>query len=148
MGKTATRDQQPLDPFLFPSLLVMQRLSSSLSRFETQDIKTQPQFNHYFTSCWWPLNWDEAVAREDQPLPESAWPQNLSIGQLSLDSVFSWRSAALFHSHPSSRLFPSSRRRWKGRWRERAVILLHSLLRISFPIPQLVSSFTNAVERE
>ena len=26
---------------------VMQRLSRSLSRFETQDIKTQPQFNHY-----------------------------------------------------------------------------------------------------
>ena len=25
----------------------MQRLSRSLSRFETQDIKTQPQFNHY-----------------------------------------------------------------------------------------------------
>ena len=25
---------------------MMQRLSRSLSRFETQDIKTQPQFNH------------------------------------------------------------------------------------------------------
>ena len=25
----------------------MQRLSRSLSQFETQDIKTQPQFNHY-----------------------------------------------------------------------------------------------------
>ena len=29
---------------------MMQRLSRSLSRFETQDIKTQPQFNHYLES--------------------------------------------------------------------------------------------------
>ena len=27
---------------------LMQQLSRSLSRLETQDIKTQPQFNHYF----------------------------------------------------------------------------------------------------
>ena len=36
---------QPLHVGL--DFLWLQRLSRSLSRFETQDIKTQPQFNHY-----------------------------------------------------------------------------------------------------
>ena len=31
---------------------IVLRLSRSLSRFETQDIKTQPQFNHYLSSSF------------------------------------------------------------------------------------------------
>ena len=31
---------------------VMQRLSRSLSRLETQDIKTQPQINHYLIKSY------------------------------------------------------------------------------------------------
>ena len=34
----------------------MLRLFRSLSRFETQDIKTQPQFNHYLIPYVW--GWD------------------------------------------------------------------------------------------
>ena len=37
---------------LFCSSLVVQQLSRSLSQFETQDIKTQPQFNHHFSIVW------------------------------------------------------------------------------------------------
>ena len=32
---------------------LMQRLSRSLSRFETQDIKTQPRLNHIFMNFPW-----------------------------------------------------------------------------------------------
>ena len=42
-----------LDHRLSPKKLLMQRLSRSLSRFETQDIKTQPLFNHYLYCYYW-----------------------------------------------------------------------------------------------
>ena len=38
-----------------------QQLSRSLSRLETQDIKTQPQFNHYLDP-FSPLNWAEVMS--------------------------------------------------------------------------------------
>ena len=43
----AGRDQRGEDMPLLKRKRGVQRLSRSLSRFETQDIKTQPQFNHY-----------------------------------------------------------------------------------------------------
>lgn len=45
-----TRDQTTnRSTILLFSLFLLLRLSRSLSQFETQDIKTQPHFNHYFT---------------------------------------------------------------------------------------------------
>ena len=49
-GRSVNVEMRPRSSFLTLSILCtdwLLRLSRSLSQFETQDIKTQPQFNHY-----------------------------------------------------------------------------------------------------
>ena len=54
----------------------MLRLFRSLSRFETQDIKTQPQFNHYLIKKSWAESLTNGLAvnhKEDKIHPARPW---------------------------------------------------------------------------
>mgnify|MGYP006198934117 CR=1 FL=1 len=57
------------------SLFVLLRFSRSLSRFETQDIKTQPQINHYlnFWGCIWLNVFSLPLPRWCTSLQREAW---------------------------------------------------------------------------
>ena len=51
--QTKERTDQPQQSLKEKITVWMLRLFRSLSRFETQDIKTQPQFNHYLIPFLW-----------------------------------------------------------------------------------------------